>query len=82
LVDQILDFEAAELDPFAGFAQSVGGAPRSRAIVSRASGHEFGDRSASTGYYDFAPALDLVEERAEFVSYFRRSYFSHFEFSS
>jgi hypothetical protein len=82
LVDRILDFETAELEPFAGFAQTVGDALRPRAIESGAGGHEFGDRSASAGYYDFAPALDLVEESAEFVSSFGRSDFSHFEFSS
>jgi len=82
LVDQIFDFEAAELEPLAGFAQAVSGALRFRAIESRSDGHEFGDRSASAGYYDFAPALDLVEEHAEFVSRFERSDFSHFEFSS
>jgi hypothetical protein len=82
LVDQIFDFEAAELEPLACFAQAVGGAFRFRPIESRGDGHEFGDRSASAGYYDFAPALDLVEKHAEFVSRFERSDLSHFEFSS
>jgi hypothetical protein len=82
LVDQIFDFEAAELDPFAGFAQTVGGALRSGAIESRAGGYEFGDRSASARNNDFAPALDLVEQCAEFFSCFERSHFPHFEFSS
>ena len=64
MIDQVFDFQAAQLYAFARVAQSGGGAPGLFAIETRMGGNQFRDRPAVARYGYFGAAFDLVEECA------------------
>ena len=68
--------EAVQHNSLAGFPQTGSSALRLAAVETGSRGHQPGDRLAVAGDYYFRPPLDLVEQGAQLVFCFKRTYFT------